>query len=127
MLQGVKLARKLAAAKAFDAYRGVEMLPGPDAQDDAALRGHIERYAATLYHPVGTCKMGNDAMSVVDSELRVHGMEGLRVVDASVMPTVIGGNTNAPTIMIAEKAADMIKNGPATRRTESYAGSLASH
>lgn len=123
MLQGVKLARRIAAAQAFEQFRGVEMLPGPDAQDDAALRRHIERYAATLYHPVGTCKMGNDAMSVVDSELRVHGMEGLRVVDASVMPTVIGGNTNAPTIMIAEKAADLIRG---KGQTEAGSDSLLS-
>jgi choline dehydrogenase len=111
MVEGVKLARRLAAAKAFDSYRGAELLPGPDAQDDKALAAHIVKYAATLYHPVGTCKMGNDNMAVVDSELRVHGVEGLRVVDASILPTVIGGNTNAPTIMIAEKAADIIKGG----------------
>jgi choline dehydrogenase len=109
MLHGVKLARRIAAAAAFNPFRGVEMLPGPEAQDDDSLRKHIKTYAATLYHPVGTCRMGNDRSSVVDSELRVHGVEGLRVADASIMPTVIGGNTNAPTIMIAEKAADLIR------------------
>ncbi len=109
LLNGVKLARRVAASAAFNPFRGIEMLPGPDAQDDVALRRHIAPYAATLYHPVGTCKMGNDPASVVDSELRVHGTEGLRVVDASIMPAVIGGNTNAPTIMIAEKAADLIR------------------
>lgn len=127
MLEGIKLSRKLAATKAFDAYRGTELHPGPAAKDDAALRAHISKFTETLYHPVGTCKMGNDPSAVVDSELRVHGVEGLRVVDASIMPTVVGGNTNAPTIMIAEKAADLIKNGPAARRTEIYAGSLSSH
>jgi choline dehydrogenase len=116
MLEGVKLARTLAAAKAFDKYRGREMHPGPDAVDDKALLDHIAKYAATLYHPVGTCKMGNDPEAVVDSELRVHGVEGLRVVDASVMPTVTGGNTNAPTIMIAEKAADMIKGSISSKK-----------
>jgi choline dehydrogenase len=126
MLEGIKLSRKLAATKAFDAYRGTELHPGPAAKDDAALRAHIAKFTETLYHPVGTCKMGNDANAVVDSELRVHGVEGLRVVDASIMPTVVGGNTNAPTIMIAEKAADLIKNGSAVRRKESYVGSLAS-
>jgi choline dehydrogenase-like flavoprotein len=109
MLEGVKLARKIASATAFDKYRGPEMLPGPEAQDESALRRHIERYAATLYHPVGTCKMGSDAMAVVDSDLRVRGLKGLRVVDASIMPVITGGNTNAPTIMIAEKAAELIK------------------
>jgi choline dehydrogenase len=127
MLEGVKLARTLAATKAFDIYRGTEMHPGPEAKDDSALRAHIARFTETLYHPVGTSKMGQDAAAVVDSELRVHGIEGLRVVDASIMPTVIGGNTNAPTMMIAEKAADLIKGGTSARSTESYAGSVASH
>ena len=125
MLEGLKLARALAATKAFAAYRGAELHPGPAAKDDAALRAHIAKFTETLYHPVGTCKMGHDAAAVVDSELRVHGVEGLRVVDASIMPAVIGGNTNAPTIMIAEKAADMIKGG-SSARTESYSRSLAS-
>jgi choline dehydrogenase len=123
MLNGVKLARRIAAADALNQFRGIEMLPGPDARDDDALRQHIARYAATLYHPVGTCKMGNDPASVVDSELRVHGIEGLRVVDASVMPAVIGGNTNAPTIMIAEKAADLIRG---TESTTAISDSLLS-
>ena len=109
MLEGVKLARRIAAVNAFDKYRGSEILPGPDAKDDRSLQQHIQRYAATLYHPVGTCKMGGDVMAVVDLELRVHAVEALRVVDASVMPVVTGGNTNAPTMMIAEKAADLIK------------------
>jgi choline dehydrogenase len=112
----VKLARTLAAAKTFDKFRGREMHPGPDATDDKALLSHIAKYAATLYHPVGTCKMGNDPDSVVDPQLHVHGVEGLRVVDASVMPMVIGGNTNAPTIMIAEKAADMIMGSASSRK-----------
>jgi choline dehydrogenase len=126
MLEGTKLARALAATKAFAGYRGAELHPGPAAKDDDDLRAHISKFTETLYHPVGTCKMGHDAAAVVDSELRVHGVEGLRVVDASIMPDVIGGNTNAPTIMIAEKAADMIKNGSSRRQTETYAGSSAS-
>ncbi|HZD95351.1 MAG TPA: choline dehydrogenase [Candidatus Sulfotelmatobacter sp.] len=126
LLEGVKLSRVLAATNAFAGYRGRELHPGVEIKDDAGLRAHVARYTETLYHPAGTCKMGNDPLAVVDSELRVHGVEGLRVVDASIMPAVTGGNTNAPTIMIAEKAADLIKNGPATRATESYAGSLQS-
>ena len=113
MQEGVKLARRIAAVNAFDKYRGSEILPGPDAKDDRSLQQHIQRYAATLYHPVGTCKMGSDVMAVVDLELRVHAVEALRVVDASVMPVVTGGNTNAPTMMIAEKAADLIKGDTA--------------
>jgi choline dehydrogenase len=127
MLEGLKLSRALAAAKAFDNYRGAELHPGPAAKDDDALRAHIAKFTETLYHPVGTCKMGNDSAAVVDSELRVHGVEGLRVVDASIMPAVVGGNTNAPTIMIAEKGSDLIKSGRAMRPTEIYAGSLSSH
>ncbi len=126
MLEGVKLSRTLAATNAFENYRGKELHPGPQAKDDQTLRAHISKFTETLYHPAGTCKMGSDANAVVDSELRVHGVEGLRVVDASIMPTVIGGNTNAPTTMIAEKAAEIIKNGSTAHTTESYAGSMHS-
>ena len=121
MLEGVKLARSLAATGPLGKYVKRELLPGPAAKEDAAVRAHIGRYAETLYHPVGTCKMGTDAAAVVDSELRVRGVEGLRVVDASVMPTIPGGNTNAPTIMIAEKAADLIKGAVGTRTAVDYA------
>ncbi len=109
MVEGVRLARRIFQAPAFDAYRGAELTPGAHAQRDDDLYEDIRENAEHLYHPVGTCKMGADALAVVDAQLRVHGVEGLRVVDASVMPTVVRGNTNAPTIMIAEKAADMIR------------------
>ena len=111
MVAGVKAARRLLAASAFDPYRGREIFPGPQARTDLDIEAFIRRKAETIYHPVGTCKMGHDPMAVVDDTLRVHGVQGLRVVDASIMPTLIGGNTNAPTIMIAEKAADMILGG----------------
>ena len=109
LVEGVKLARWLAQTKAFDPFGGTETHPGPEAQSDEAVVEHIRETAETLYHPVGTCKMGSDAMAVVDSQLRVRSVEALRVVDASIMPMIVGGNTNAPTIMIAEKAADLIK------------------
>ncbi len=111
MLLGIKQVRRIFAASAFDGDRGIELAPGPHVQTDAQLTDFIRERAETIYHPVGTCKMGQvgDAMNVVDASLRVHGTQGLRVVDASIMPTLVGGNTNAPTIMIAEKAADMIK------------------
>ena len=109
LVEGIKLGRRIGEARAFDAFRGSEVYPGPAAQSDESIADYISRVAETLYHPVGTCKMGSDAMAVVDARLRVHGIEGLRVADASIMPTVIGGNTNAPTVMIAEKAADLIK------------------
>jgi choline dehydrogenase-like flavoprotein len=108
LLWGVKTARELAATAPLAAAVGREIYPGPDAAGDEALIADARRRAELLYHPVGTCRMGADAGSVVDPELRVRGVEALRVVDASVMPTITHGNTNAPTIMIAEKAADLI-------------------
>jgi choline dehydrogenase-like flavoprotein len=109
LLRGLKLSRRLLAAPAWDKVRGPEFRPGADVLGDDSLRDYIRKTCGTVFHPVGTCRMGSDADAVVDPELRVNGVEGLRVVDASIMPTLIGGNTNAPTIMIAEKAADMIR------------------
>ena len=108
LIEGAKLSRELFAAAPFAAYRGEEIFPGSDVRSDADLTGFIRRKAETVYHPVGTCRMGNDTNAVLDAELRVRGLKGLRVVDASVMPCLPGGNTNAPTIMIAERAADLI-------------------
>ena len=109
--EGVRLAHTLLMQPAMDPYRGDRRWPDPgvDVDDDAALEAAIRGGAETIYHPVGTCKMGTDDMAVVDAQLKVRGIDGLRVVDASVMPLLVGGNTNAPTIMIAEKAADMIR------------------
>ena len=103
--------RRVFMQKAFDPYRGDQTKPGKDVDvdNDDQLDEWIRSTGETLYHPVGTCKMGDDDMAVVNSDLQVHGLQGLRVVDASIMPTLIGGNTNAPTIMIAEKAADSIR------------------
>jgi choline dehydrogenase len=109
LVAGVRLARRLAATRAFDGFCGGEALPGITVTDDGDLAAYVRSRAETLYHPVGTCRMGADAGAVVDDRLRVRGIEGLRVVDASVMPSIPGGNTNAPTIMIAEKAADLIR------------------
>jgi choline dehydrogenase-like flavoprotein len=108
LVEGVRLSREILAASPFAAYRGAEIFPGPDVHDECELVAFIRRKAETIYHPVGTCRMGRDEHAVVDAELRVRGVAGLRVVDASVMPCLPGGNTNAPTIMIAEKAADFI-------------------
>ncbi len=108
--EGAKIMRQVGAQPALTALHAGEIEPGPAVQSDAELDAWIRRSAETIYHPVGTCRMGveGDRMAVVDPELRVRGLKGLRVVDASVMPTLVGGNTNAPTIMIAEKAADLI-------------------
>ncbi|MDT8429515.1 MAG: choline dehydrogenase [Pseudomonadales bacterium] len=105
---GLRLTREIFAQPAFAAYRGEEVSPGPAVQTDAEIDAWVAATAATAYHPCGSCRMGNDALAVVDSQCRVHGVEKLRVVDSSVMPTVTNGNINAPTIMIGEKAADHI-------------------
>lgn len=108
LLEAARLSRQILAQPAFDRYRGEEIFPGKAAISDAELAAFIRRKAESIYHPIGTCRMGNDAEAVVDSELRVRGVEALRVVDASVMPVLPGGNTNAPTVMIAERAADLL-------------------
>ncbi len=108
LTDGLELVRAILASSAFDFDRKRELLPGLDVQGRAALADDVRRRAETLYHPVGTCAMGTGDLAVVDARLRVRGVRNLRVVDASVMPKVIGGNTNAPTMMIAARAAQMI-------------------
>ncbi|TDE39756.1 GMC family oxidoreductase [Antarcticimicrobium sediminis] len=108
-IKGAKMARAILQAPAMAPYQEKELFGIRDGMSDAQWESHIRARADTIYHPVGTCKMGVDEMAVVDPQLRLRGMQGLRVVDASVMPTLTGGNTNAPTIMIAERAADMIR------------------
>jgi len=104
----VKLTREIFAQKAFDEYRGPEINPGPNVKTDAEIDAFVRERGDSAYHPSCTCKMGTDEMAVVDPQARVHGLDGLRVVDASIMPSVVSGNLNAPTIMIAEKCSDMI-------------------
>ena len=108
MLTGLRLARRLSQAGAFSRYGAHEVLPGPAAQSDADLLAYLRRAAGTAHHPVGTCRMGVDDQAVVDPQLRVRGISALRVVDASVFPSIVGGNTNAPVVMVAERAADLI-------------------
>ena len=105
---GLRLTREIFAQPAFDAYRGEEVSPGPSVQTDEEIDQWVAASAATAYHPCGSCRMGSDALAVVDTQCRVYGVENLRVVDSSVMPTLTNGNINAPTIMIGEKAADHI-------------------
>ena len=109
MVRGFKLMRSILSQPALAGYLGQELPATAGAHTDAEIEQVIRNYGDTIYHPVGTCRMGNGAMDVVDAQLRVHGVQGLRVVDASIMPTLVSGNTNGPVIMIAEKASDMIK------------------
>lgn len=108
MREGIRISRTLFAQPAFDPYRGEEYQPGSIARSDAELDAYIRSEVTSNYHLSGTCKMGTDTMAVVDHTLRVRGLDGLRVIDASIMPRIVSGNTNAPTIMIAEKGAEMI-------------------
>jgi len=113
LLSGIGLARRIFAAPPLVRHSAVETMPGADIQSDEALIRFLRDAGSNLHHPVGTCRMGEDPMAVVDSRLRVHGLQGLRVIDASVMPTVTTGNTNAPSIMIGEKGAAMIREDAA--------------
>ena len=106
--RAVRIARSVMTAPAMAPLRVTELAPGASQTTDDEILDWVKRAAETTYHPVGTCKMGSDAMAVVDARLRVHGVMGLRVADASIMPTLTSGNTNAPSIMIGEKAADLV-------------------
>jgi len=108
LVRGLRLVRRVFGAQAFERYHAQETAPGRSKQSDEELIAYIRAEAYTVHHPVSTCRMGNDAMAVVDPQLRVNGVDGLRVADASVFPSIIGGNTNAAVVMIAEKAADLI-------------------
>ena len=109
LVAGIRIAERLCDTAALSPYVGAPMAPYPGKVDDAKVATLIREHAQTAYHPVGTCRMGSDDAAVVDRELRVRGLHGLRVVDASVMPRIIRGHTHAPTVMIAERAADLIR------------------
>jgi len=109
----VRLTREIFAQPAFDEFRGEELSPGKDVQSDAEIDAFLVNAVESAYHPSCTCKMGSDDMAVVDGQCRVRGLEGLSIADSSVMPSIVTGNLNAPTIMLAEKAADLIAGRPA--------------
>jgi len=108
LIAGMKAVRRVAGDTKFAQHTVAERYPGPDVQSDDQLLDYLKRMCRTSFHPIGTCRMGPDEASVVDERLRVRGFEGLRVIDASIMPTLVSGNTNAPTIMVAEKGSDMV-------------------
>jgi choline dehydrogenase len=110
LVRGLAVARRIAGAPALASFRGNERSPDERAGPEA-LRRYVRENATTFFHPVGTCRMGTDPLAVVDAHLRVRGVDGLRVIDASVMPTLIGGATHAATVMIAEKGASLVKQG----------------
>ena len=110
-MRAVRIARAIMTAPAMSPFQVSEIVPGADRTTDDEILDWVKKAAETTYHPVGTCKMGSDPMAVVDAQLRVHGISGLRVVDASIMPTITSGNTNAPSYMIGERAAQFILEG----------------
>jgi choline dehydrogenase-like flavoprotein len=108
--EGVRISREIMQQQAFAKYIRREHFPGESVSGTNALKEYVKQYGRTSYHPNGTCKMGQDAMAVVDPQLKVRGIEGLRVIDSSIFPSLIGSNTNAPTIMVAEKGADLVRS-----------------
>ena len=109
MVEAFKLGRRLLAQPSLAAYVAEELLPGPLCRTDAQILEHVRETGSTVHHPVGTCRMGRDELSAVDERLRVRGVAALRVADGSIMPALISGNTNAPIVMIAEKASDLMR------------------
>jgi choline dehydrogenase-like flavoprotein len=125
LVRGFRLMREILAQPALAAFRGRELPDSAAARDDAAIEAFIRDHADTIYHPVGSCRMGNGPLDVVDAQLRVRGIGSLRVVDASIMPSVVGGNTNAPVIMIGEKAADLLKEAARAPRAAAVEAAIA--
>ena len=116
-MAGIRAARAIAASKSLSPYVLREVKPGAELQSDAELLEFCRNHGATIFHPVGTCRMGNDVLAVVDARLRVYGVQRLRVVDCSIMPTLVSGNTHAAAVMLAEKAVDMILEDAAQNRS----------